>query len=195
MPKTRFWPLLAHTFSDNITKNIQNAQKTGGEVIHDILQRYGVEFVFGYSGGAVLPVVDAFHGPGKIPWFSSAHEQCSGHSAAAAAKVTGKPGVCIATSGPGVTNLVTPLQDAYTDGVPVVVLSGQVPTSAIGTDAFQECPATEILRPCTKSSVIVHNFKQLPRAIHEAFRIATTGRPGPVHVDLPKDVISAVEEN
>jgi len=164
-------------------------QLTGGEVIFNMLETHGVDTVFGYSGGAVLPLIDAFHGK-DIQWITSAHEQCSGHSAAAYAKSTGKFGVCIVTSGPGVTNLVTPMYDALTDGVPLVVFSGQVPTSAMGTDAFQECPATEITRPCTKWSFVVLDFNQLPWAVNEAFRIAASGRPGPVHVDLPKDIVS-----
>lgn len=165
-------------------------EMSGGEVIYALLQEHGVEAVFGYSGGAVLPLIDAFHG-GSIEWITSAHEQCSGHSAAAYAKSTGRPGVCIVTSGPGVTNLVTPLQDALTDGVPLIVFSGQVPTSAMGTDAFQECPATEITRPCTKWNYVCLDFNQLPWAVNEAFRIAQSGRPGPCLIDLPKDVVSA----
>jgi len=165
-------------------------EMSGGEVIFNMIQEHGVDTVFGYSGGAVLPLIDAFHGKG-IKWITSAHEQCSGHSAAAYAKSTGRCGVAIVTSGPGVTNLVTPLQDALTDGVPMVVFSGQVPTSAMGTDAFQECPATEITRPCTKWNYVCLDFNQLPWAVNEAFRIALSGRPGPVHVDLPKDIVSA----
>merc|ERR1719222_1295779 len=162
---------------------------SGGEVIFNMLQEHGVDCVFGYSGGAVLPLIDAFHGK-DIQWITSAHEQCSGHSAAAYAKSTGRFGVAIVTSGPGVTNLVTPLQDALTDGVPLVVFSGQVPTNAMGTDAFQECPATEITRPCTKWNYVCLDFTQLPWAINEGFRIALSGRPGPVHIDLPKDIVS-----
>jgi len=164
-------------------------QMTGGEVIFNMLQEHGVDVVFGYSGGAVLPLIDAFHGK-NIQWITSAHEQCSGHSAAAFAKSTGKFGVAIVTSGPGLTNLITPLQDALTDGVPLIVLSGQVPTSAMGTDAFQECPATEITRSCTKWNYVCLDFNQLPWAINEAFRIASSGRPGPCHIDLPKDIVS-----
>ena len=171
------------------TKNV-GTPKTGGQIIHEILKRYDVKHVFGYSGGQVLPVIDPFYNDPSIKWVTSAREQCAGHAAAGSAKATGRPGVCIVTSGPGLTNLVTPVQDAYTDGVPMVVLSGQVPTSAIGTDAFQECPATEILRPCTKWTHMVKDFKELPHAIHEAFRICMSGRPGPVHIDLPKDVTS-----
>jgi len=164
-------------------------QMTGGEVVFNMLKEHGVDTVFGYSGGAVLPLIDAFHGK-DIKWITSAHEQCSGHSAAAYAKATGKFGVSIVTSGPGITNLVTPMQDALTDGVPMIVFSGQVPTGAMGTDAFQECPATEITRPCTKWNFVCLDFNQLPWAVNEAFRIASSGRPGPVHIDLPKDIVS-----
>jgi len=164
-------------------------EMSGGEVIFNMIQEHGIDTVFGYSGGAVLPLIDAFHGKG-IKWITSSHEQCSGHSAAAYAKSTGRIGVAIVTSGPGVTNLVTPLQDALTDGVPMVVFSGQVPTSAMGTDAFQECPATEITRPCTKWNYVCLDFNQLPWAVNEAFRIASSGRPGPCHIDLPKDIVS-----
>jgi len=162
---------------------------TGAEVIFSMLQEHGVDTVFGYSGGAVLPLIDAFYGK-PMKWITSAHEQCSGHSAAAYAKSTGRCGVAIVTSGPGVTNLVTPLQDALTDGVPMVVFSGQVPTGAMGTDAFQECPATEITRACTKWNYVCLDFNQLPWAVNEAFRIAGSGRPGPCHIDLPKDITS-----
>lgn len=164
-------------------------EMTGGEIIFSLLQERGVEYVFGYSGGAVLPLLDAFYGK-NIKFITSAHEQCSGHSAAAYAKATGKFGVAIVTSGPGLTNLITPLQDALSDGVPLILFSGQVPTGAMGTDAFQECPATEITRPCTKWNYVCLDFNMLPWAINEAFRIAMSGRPGPVHIDLPKDIVS-----
>mmetsp|Transcript_34681 Transcript_34681/g.80939 ORF Transcript_34681/g.80939 Transcript_34681/m.80939 type:complete len:646 (+) Transcript_34681:94-2031(+) len=164
-------------------------EMTGGEVIFNMLVEHGVDTVFGYSGGAVLPLIDAFHGK-SIQWITSSHEQCSGHSAAAYAKSTGKFGVAIVTSGPGLTNLVTPMQDALTDGVPMVIFSGQVPTGAMGTDAFQECPATEITRSCTKWNYVCLDFNQLPWAVNEAFRIASSGRPGPCHIDLPKDIVS-----
>merc|ERR1719424_2335642 len=164
-------------------------EMSGGEVIFNMLVERGVDTVFGYSGGAVLPLIDAFH-DGGIKFITSAHEQCSGHSAAAYAKSTGKFGISIVTSGPGLTNMITPLQDALTDGVPLIVISGQVPTSAMGTDAFQECPDTEITRPCTKWNFVCLDFNQLPWAINEAFRIAQSGRPGPCLIDLPKDIVS-----
>jgi len=164
-------------------------EMSGGEVVFNMLVERGVETAFGYSGGAVLPFLDCFSS-GKIDFITSAHEQCSGHAAAAYAKSTGKVGICIVTSGPGLTNLITPMQDALTDGVPMITFSGQVPTSAMGTDAFQECPATEITRPCTKWNYVCLDFNQLPWAINEAFRIAVSGRPGPCHIDLPKDIVS-----
>lgn len=175
--------------SSQLNPRATSHEMSGGEVIYNMLIERGVEAAFGYSGGAVLPFLDAFTN-GKIKFYTSVHEQCSGHSAAAYAKSTGKVGVCVVTSGPGLTNLVTPLQDAFTDGVPMIVFSGQVPTSAMGTDAFQECPATEITRPCTKWNYVCLDFNQLPWAINEAFRIAVSGRPGPCHIDLPKDIVS-----
>jgi len=162
---------------------------SGGEVVFNMLVERGVEVAFGYSGGAVLPFLDCFHS-GKIKFITSAHEQCSGHAAAAYAKATGKVGICVVTSGPGLTNLITPMQDAMSDGVPMITISGQVPTSAMGTDAFQECPATEITRPITKWNYVCLDFNQLPWAISEAFRISVSGRPGPCHIDLPKDIVS-----
>mmetsp|Transcript_168318 Transcript_168318/g.298217 ORF Transcript_168318/g.298217 Transcript_168318/m.298217 type:complete len:674 (+) Transcript_168318:150-2171(+) len=176
-------------FASGVGKVSGLKEMSGGEVVFNMLVERDVECVFGYSGGAVLPLIDAFHGK-SITFYSSSHEQCSGHSAAGYAKATGKVGVVVVTSGPGITNLVTPLQDAYTDGVPVIVFSGQVPTSAMGSDAFQECPATEITRPCTKWNYVCLDFNQLPWAINEAFRIAVSGRPGPCHIDLPKDIVS-----
>lgn len=183
---------LAKRFSSSpsdLKQRQQMQEMSGGDVVFNMLIERGVEVAFGYSGGAVLPFLDAFTS-GKIKFITSAHEQCSGHSAAAYAKSTGKVGICVVTSGPGLTNLVTPLQDAFTDGVPMIVFSGQVPTSAMGTDAFQECPATEITRPCTKWNYVCLDFNQLPWAINEAFRIAVSGRPGPCHIDLPKDIVS-----
>ena len=117
------------------------------------------------------------------------HEQGCGHSAEGYAKVTGKPGVVMTTSGPGLTNLITPLQDSYSDGIPMVVMTGQVPTSAIGTDAFQECPAIDLTKPCTKWNYQVKSANEIVDVINEAFNISQSGRPGPVHIDLPKDIM------
>ncbi|CAE7204190.1 ILV2 [Symbiodinium pilosum] len=137
---------------------------TGGEVIFNMLVEHGVDTVFGYSGGAVLPLIDAFHGK-NIQWITSSHEQCSGHSAAAYAKSTGKFGVAIVTSGPGLTNLVTPMQDALTDGVPMVIFSGQVPTGAMGTDAFQETEhALAAVQPCySLGRICVNSIECMPQ--------------------------------
>jgi len=180
----------------HVGKDLTGMQEmSGGELIFNMLLERGVETCFGYSGGAVLPFLDAFtsqdaNGEAKIKFISATHEQCSGHQAQGYAKSTGKVGIVVVTSGPGLTNLITPMQDAFVDGVPLIVFSGQVPTSAMGTDAFQECPATELTRPCTKWNYVCLDFNQLPWAINEAFKIACSGRPGPCHIDLPKDIVS-----
>jgi len=164
---------------------------TGAEVFHELMREHGVDTIFGYPGGAILPVFDAIHESRQFKFVLSRHEQGAGHMAEGYARVTGKPGIVLVTSGPGATNTVTPLQDALMDGTPMVVFSGQVATSAIGTDAFQEADVTGITRPCTKWNVLVKDPHDIPRRINEAFYIATTGRPGPVLVDLPKDVTAA----
>ncbi|KAG7663255.1 ILV2 [[Candida] subhashii] len=165
---------------------------TGGEIFHEMMLRHNVDTVFGYAGGAILPVFDAIYNSDKFKFVLPRHEQGAGHMAEGYAKASGKPGVVLVTSGPGATNVVTPMQDALMDGVPLVVFSGQVPTSAIGTDAFQEADMIGISRPCTKWNVMVKNVAELPRRINEAFEIATSGRPGPVLVDLPKDVTGSI---
>ena len=142
----------------------------------------------GYPGGAILPVFDAIYNSKHFDFILPRHEQGAGHMAEGYARASGKPGVVLVTSGPGATNVVTPMQDALMDGTPMVVFCGQVPTSAIGSDAFQEADIVGISRACTKWNVMVKNIAELPRRINEAFEIATTGRPGPVLVDLPKDV-------
>src|SRR5207247_1207738 len=162
--------------------------KTGARILHEMLiGPHKVEYMFGYPGGAILPVFDELY---KTPakFILNRHEQASGHCADGYARVTGKPGVCIVTSGPGATNTVTPLATALMDSIPIVIFSGQVPTKAIGNDAFQEADVTGITRPCTKWNYLVKNIRELPRVINEAFLIATSGRPGPVLIDLPKDV-------
>lgn len=161
----------------------------GKDAIIRSLKRNHVDTIFGYSGGAILPVFDSLSNSG-IKYFMNRHEQSSGHCAEGYAKVSGKPGIVTTTSGPGVTNLITPLQDSYSDGVPIIVFTGQVPTHAIGTDAFQECPATELTRPCTKWNYQLKDANEIEYVIDKAFHIATTGRPGPVHIDLPKDIMS-----
>ncbi len=166
--------------------------KSGGRILHEMLiQQHKVEVMFGYPGGAILPVFDELY---KTPakFILNRHEQGSGHAADGYARVTGKPGVCVVTSGPGATNTVTPLATALMDSVPMVIFSGQVATKAIGNDAFQEADVTGITRPCTKWNYLIKDVRQLPRIVNEAFLIATSGRPGPVLVDLPKDVTTAI---
>ncbi len=152
------------------------------------LEDQDVEFIFGYPGGAVLPIYDELKNHSKIKHILVRHEQGAGHAAEGYARSSGKPGVVLVTSGPGATNVVTALTDAYMDSVPLVCISGQVPTHLIGTDAFQECDTTGITRPCTKHNWLVKDVKDLSRILHEAFTVATTGRPGPVLVDIPKDI-------
>ncbi|KAF2863868.1 acetolactate synthase [Piedraia hortae CBS 480.64] len=161
---------------------------TGGEIFHEMMLRQGVKHIFGYPGGAILPVFDAIYNSKHFDFILPRHEQGAGHMAEGYARASGKPGVVIVTSGPGATNVVTPMQDALMDGTPLVVFCGQVVTSALGSDAFQEADTIGISRPCTKWNVMVKNVAELPRRINEAFEIATSGRPGPVLVDLPKDI-------
>ncbi|MCC6680877.1 MAG: biosynthetic-type acetolactate synthase large subunit [Phycisphaeraceae bacterium] len=165
---------------------------TGAQIFHELMREHGVECIFGYPGGAILPVFDAIHNSPHFTFILSRHEQGAGHMAEGYARATGKVGCVLVTSGPGATNTVTPIQDAMMDGVPIIVFSGQVATSAIGSDAFQEADITGITRPCTKWNVLVKRVEDIPRAINQAFMIATSGRPGPVLVDLPKDVTADV---
>jgi acetolactate synthase I/II/III large subunit len=146
----------------------------------------------GYPGGAILPVFDAIYNSKHFDFILPRHEQGAGHMAEGYARASGLPGVVLVTSGPGATNVVTPMQDALSDGTPMVVFCGQVPTTAIGTDAFQEADVVGISRACTKWNVMVKSVAELPRRIKEAFEIATTGRPGPVLVDLPKDITAGI---
>lgn len=157
-----------------------------------MMLRLGVKHIFGYPGGAILPVFDAIYNSKHFDFILPKHEQGAGHMAEGYARVTGKPGVVLVTSGPGATNVITPMQDALSDGTPMVVFTGQVVTNAIGTDAFQEADVVGISRPCTKWNVMVKNVAEMPRRIKEAFEIATSGRPGPVLVDLPKDVTAGI---
>lgn len=158
-----------------------------------ILLRFLVnESIVGYAGGAILPVFDAIYNSPHFEFILPRHEQGAGHMAEGYARASGKPGVVIVTSGPGATNMITPIQDALSDGTPLVVFCGQVPTTAIGSDAFQEADVVGISRACTKWNVMVKNIAELPRRINEAFEIATSGRPGPVLVDLPKDVTAGI---
>lgn len=161
---------------------------TGAEIVLKALKDNGVEHIFGYPGGAVLPIYDEIFQQDDIKHILVRHEQGAGHAAEGYARSTGKVGVMLVTSGPGATNAVTPLQDALMDLIPLVCLTGQVPTSLIGSDAFQECDTVGITRPCTKHNWLVKDVNELAAVIHEAFRIAQSGRPGPVVVDIPKDV-------
>ena len=161
---------------------------TGAEIVISALREQGVEVMFGYPGGAVLPIYDALFAADDIRHILVRHEQGAGHAAEGYARSTGKCGVALVTSGPGATNMVTPITDAMMDSIPMVVISGQVPTHLIGTDAFQEADTTGITRSCAKHNYLVTDVDQLARTIHEAFHIATSGRPGPVVIDIPKDV-------
>ena len=163
-------------------------QLTGAEIVFKALQEHRVEYIFGYPGGAVLPMYDQISKQDKIKHILVRHEQGAGHAAEGYARSTGKPGVVLVTSGPGATNMVTALTDAYMDSVPLVCITGQVPTHLIGTDAFQECDTTGITRPCTKHNWLVKDVNQLAEITHKAFHIATSGRPGPVLIDIPKDI-------
>ena len=161
---------------------------TGAEVVLQALVDQGVEVIFGYPGGAVLPIYDAIFQQDKIRHVLVRHEQAAVHAAEGYARSTGKPGVVLVTSGPGATNAVTGLADALLDSIPIVCLTGQVATHLIGSDAFQEADTVGITRPCTKHNWLVKRPEDLARVMHEAFYIATSGRPGPVVVDLPKDI-------
>ncbi|WP_423067509.1 acetolactate synthase 3 large subunit [Devosia sp. CN2-171] len=163
-------------------------QMTGAEMVIQALVDQGVEHIFGYPGGAALPIYDAMFQQDKVQHILVRHEQGAGHMAEGYARSTGKVGVVLVTSGPGATNVVTPLTDALMDSVPIVVLSAQVPTPLIGSDAFQECDTVGITRSCTKHNYLVKNVNDLARVLHEAFHVASSGRPGPVLVDIPKDV-------
>ena len=163
----------------------------GGEALVRALECEGVEVMFGLPGGAILPVYDPII-DSSIRHVLVRHEQGAGHMAEGYAHATGKPGVCMVTSGPAATNVVTPLADAMLDSVPMVCITGQVPLAAIGSDAFQECDTTGITMAVTKHNFLVTDAQDIPRVIHEAFHIATTGRPGPVLVDIPKDIVDPV---
>src|SRR6201989_1411655 len=165
-----------------------DATQSGAEVLLRALKDQGVEVIFGYPGGAVLPIYDALFQQNAIRHVLVRHEQGAVHAAEGYARSTGKVGVVLVTSGPGATNAVTGLTDALMDSIPVVCLTGQVPTHLIGNDAFQECDTVGITRPCTKHNWLVKNVDDLSRVLHEAFHIAANGRPGPVVVDIPKDV-------
>ncbi|MXN63609.1 acetolactate synthase 3 large subunit [Stappia sp. GBMRC 2046] len=163
-------------------------EMTGAEMVLQALRDQGVKHVFGYPGGAVLPIYDEIIQQDDIEHILVRHEQGAGHAAEGYARSTGKPGVVLVTSGPGATNMVTALTDAMLDSIPLVCITGQVPTHLIGNDAFQECDTVGITRPCTKHNWLVKRIEDLPRIMHEAFYVAMSGRPGPVVVDIPKDI-------
>ncbi|MGQ9511793.1 biosynthetic-type acetolactate synthase large subunit [Thermodesulfitimonas sp.] len=163
---------------------------TGGEILVESLKKEGVDTIFGYPGGAVLPIYDALY-DADIQHILTRHEQAAAHAADGYARATGRPGVCIATSGPGATNLVTGIATAFMDSSPLVAFTGQVPTPLIGRDSFQETDITGITLPITKHNYLVKDVRELARTVKEAFYIATTGRPGPVLVDIPRDVSGA----
>lgn len=167
---------------------------TGAKMVIESLHKEGVEVVFGYPGGAIMNVYDEIYKQNYFQHILNRHEQASILAAEGYARATGKTGVAIVTSGPGFTNAITGIADAYMDSIPLVVISGQVPTTIIGTDGFQEIDAVGISRPCTKHNYLVNKIEDLPRIIKEAFHIASTGRPGPVHVDIPKDITAQMAE-
>lgn len=173
---------------------MSDQQRNGATILVESLVQQGVEFVFGYPGGAVLPIYDELFEDERIRHILVRHEAGAAHAAEGYARSTGKPGVVLVTSGPGATNAVTGIADAYLDSIPLVIITGQVPTALIGTDAFQEADTIGITRHCTKHNYLVKDPAQLQATIAEAFRIATTGRPGPVVVDIPKDVQIALAD-
>ena len=164
---------------------------TGAASLIKSLEHAGVDTVFGIPGGAILPAYDPLMDSEQVRHILVRHEQAAGHAAEGYAQTSGKVGVCMATSGPGATNLVTPIADAYMDSVPIVAITGQVPSAAIGTDAFQEADISGITMPIVKHNYLVTDPAEIPRVIAEAFHLAGTGRPGPVLVDISKDALAA----
>ena len=167
---------------------------TGAEIVIRSLHEENVEFVFGYPGGAVLNIYDAIFNQSKFKHVLVRHEQAAVHAADAFSRATGKVGVALVTSGPGATNAVTGIATAYMDSIPMVIISGQVPTHAIGQDAFQECDTVGITRPCVKHNFLVKDIKNIAETIKKAFYLAASGRPGPVLVDIPKDITAESAE-
>ena len=170
-------------------------KKTGAQILVDALIRENVEYVFGYPGGQAIPIFDALYDAKELKVVLVRHEQAAAHAAEGYARATGKVGVCVATSGPGATNLITGIADAYLDSIPIVAITGQVGTTYLGTDAFQEADIIGISRPVTKHNLLVKDIRDLPRMLKEAFYIAGTGRPGPVLIDIPKDISAAFLDN
>ncbi len=167
---------------------------TGARLIVECLKEEGVRHIFGYPGGAVLPIYDEIYDEAAIEHILVRHEQGAAHAADGYARVKGEPGVCMATSGPGATNLVTGVATAYMDSSPVIAITGQVPTEMVGRDAFQEVDAVGVFMPITKHNYQIRKPEEIPKVVREAFKVATTGRPGPVHIDVPKDVQEAEVE-
>ncbi|KAJ8521872.1 hypothetical protein ONZ45_g1509 [Pleurotus djamor] len=167
------------------------SQKKGSQAVLEALLRHNVDTVFGYPGGAILDIQNVVYGDARITPVMPRHEQGAGHMAEGYARISGKPGVVFVTSGPGATNMVTPMQDAFSDGIPLIVFSGQVPLDSAGTEAFQEADIVRIMQPCTKWSVAVNDAASLGPTIDEAFRLAASGRPGPVLVDIPSCVAAS----
>src|SRR5438270_3538995 len=162
--------------------------RTGGEIMCEALLEEGVRVLFGYPGGAIMPFYDALYGCPELHHVLVRHEQGATHAADGYARATGKVGVCVGTSGPGATNMVTGLANAFMDSVPIVAITGQVARPAIGKDSFQETDVIGVTIPVTKHSILVQSAEELGPAIHEAFAVARSGRPGPVLIDIPKDV-------
>ena len=187
-PRARFGALAGFYFLEEFV------ELTGADIFVRCLADEGVEYVFGYPGGAALHIYDALYKQEKVKHILVRHEQGAAHAADGYARATGRPGVVLVTSGPGVTNTVTGIATAYMDSIPLVIFSGQVPTSLIGDDAFQEVDAVGITRPCVKHNFLVKDVKDLAATIKKAFYVATTGRPGPVLVDIPKDVTAHKHE-
>ena len=182
---------LAKKINIHLFNSIRNYHGlTGGQIIYRKLLDNNVKDAFIYSGGAVMPIIDAFY-KGSINYFVNSHEQSCGHAATGYAKTTNQTGVAIVTSGPGLTNMLTPILDANNDSTPLIVLSGQVPRKAIGTDAFQEAPAVELTKPATKWSYQIQNIEEIPRVLDKAFFIANDKKKGAVHIDIPKDISSS----
>ncbi len=170
-------------------------KKTGAQILVDALIQEKVDVVFGYPGGVVIPIFDVLYDRSEIRLVLVRHEQAAGHAADGYARATGKVGVCIATSGPGATNLMTGIATAYLDSIPMVAITGQVSRSLLGTDAFQEADIVGMSRPITKHNILVQSVEELPAMIRQAFHIASTGRPGPVLIDIPKDVSTGIIDN
>ena len=187
-PEWAFFIALKPEQQTEQTEQTMSKQMTGAEMIVEALKDQGVDTIFGYPGGAVLPIYDALFQQETVQHVLVRHEQGAAHAAEGYARSTGKVGVLLVTSGPGATNAITGLTDALLDSIPLVCLTGQVPTHLIGSDAFQECDTVGITRHCTKHNYLVRSIEDLPRILHEAFYVARSGRPGPVVVDLPKDV-------